>query len=541
MLCAVCEKGWYPSSSSCLQCSEDMSDSIWFTAGLSVGIIVAVIVIVLLDLRFGWSRAKAGSQRLKLMVNCVQQMTVMVMFPVKWPDAVKDMGKLFSSFSIDVSIVSPTCLGVPMDFFSRFAISVTLVFFGIFLPWVVAALVAVSTAACRGRTRGEQREQGQGDGGEGGDAPTFRQIFRATWRRVQPTAARYSLLIMLFAHPAVSGQTFFFFSCQEIDGDMYLIADYSLRCNDAAWRRMLPLALFMVIFFVIGVPLLLLVLLVNNRTAIKKIGRAVNEALEETAVLEEMGETIDIDKARALYRNIDVDSSGSIDFAEFTKFWLNHNDREAGTSGEVADIVKKMTQRTDSPEVKSLGRTALGLMNSRVGRRRSIRRKRTGTAIGNALATSHAAEQDEEDARTVHEGAVEGRVRGMVVGEREREGTAPRTQSRSSLEMVTVVGAVGRRGGEGKGNSNNRETDASTEAKGAAGGMLENRPKASMRKRGSLVAAHISHQQVTRNLAGDVQGATLARERMAAEGDGVEMMLGVLWLNYKPEYFFFDM
>ena len=383
--------------------------------------------------------------------------------------------------------------------------------------------------------------RGGGGGGEGGDAPTFRQMFLATWRRVQPTAARYSLLIMLFAHPAVSGQTFFFFSCQEIDGDMYLIADYSLRCNDAAWRRMLPLALFMVIFFVIGVPLLLFILLVNNRTAIKKIGRAVNEALEETTVLEEMGETIDIDKARALYRNIDVDSSGSIDFAEFTKFWLNHNDREAGTSGEVADIVKKMTQRTDSPEVKSLGRTALGLMNSRVGRRRSIRRKRTGTAIGNALATSHAAEQDEEDARTVHEGAVEGRVRGMVVGEREREGTAPRTQSRSSLEMVTVVGAVGRRGGEGKGNSNNRETDASTEAKGAAGGMLENRPKASMRKRGSLVAAHISHQQVTRNLARDVQGATLARERMAAEGDGVEMMLGVLWLNYKPEYFFFDM
>ena len=210
-------------------------------------------------------------------------------------------------------------------------------------------------------------------------------------------------------------------------------------------------------------------------------------------------------------------------------------------SGELTEIVRMISLSKDSPEdVELLSHRALDLVNRRVGHRRSIRRKGTGTAIGNALVTFHDAEQDEEDAPTVHEGKVEGRVRGMVVGERGMEGTAPRTQSRTTFEMtVAVVGAVG--GIEGKGNSKNRETDASTETKGAAGGMLENRPKASMRKRGSLVAAHISHQQVTRNLAGDVQGATLARERLAAEGDGVEMMLGVLWLNYKPEYFFFDM
>ena len=159
---------------------------------------------------------------------------------------------------------------------------------------------------------------GVGDrGGEGAfsvDTPTFRQIFWARWRRVQPTAARYSLMIMLFAHPAVSGQTFFFFSCQEIDGEMYLIADYSLRCHVTEWLRVLPFALFMVVFFVIGVPLLLLILLVKYRTAIKKIGRAVDEALAEAAVLNEMGANLDIDQARALYRQVDVDNSGSIDF-----------------------------------------------------------------------------------------------------------------------------------------------------------------------------------------------------------------------------------
>jgi hypothetical protein len=53
-------------------------------------VVVAVIAMVLLDIRFGWTRAKAqkrgvspGSYRLKLMVNCVQQITVITLFPGK--------------------------------------------------------------------------------------------------------------------------------------------------------------------------------------------------------------------------------------------------------------------------------------------------------------------------------------------------------------------------------------------------------------------------------------------------------------------------
>ena len=94
MLCAVCEDGWYRRSSMCMHCGDDISEDIWFTAGVSISIAIVVVGIVLLDLRFGFSRAKAGSQRLKSIVNCVQQMTVMMLFPVDWPDAVKDMSAL---------------------------------------------------------------------------------------------------------------------------------------------------------------------------------------------------------------------------------------------------------------------------------------------------------------------------------------------------------------------------------------------------------------------------------------------------------------
>ena len=543
MLCAVCETGWYRrrSSAVCTQCPSNMSESIAFTAAFSFGIALVVIGLVLLDLRFGWSRSKAGSQRLKLMVNCVQQMTVMILFPVNWPDAVKEMGALFASFSLDVSIVSPTCLGVPMNYYNRFGISAGLVFAGIIMPWIVAALVSLITACRGGSAGGGQRKRrqggtrtaaaggrdgaggadhmediaGEGDGVGGGGRSTsgestlFAETFRATWRRVQPTAARYSLMVMLFAHPALSGQTFFFFSCRAIDGDEYLVADYSLRCGlkDAEWRRLLPFALFMVVFFVIGIPLLLLVLLVKHRAMIKKIGRAFDESRAEVEVLEELGENVDIDKARALYRKVDIDHSGSINFAQFTKFQLIQNEAEAETSSEMVNIVKMITKSKDSPkEVESLGRRALGLMNARVGRGRSIQRRSTASVIGNALRTFHdAAQEDEEDADV-------------------------------SLDMVVADG-VG--GVEGRANTENQEVDASTETKGAAEDE-ETRPRASTR-RARLVAAHILHQDASHAMAGDVQGAILAKERAAAEKDGVEMMLGVLWMNYKPECFFFDM
>ena len=192
----------------------------------------------------------------------VQQLTVLIMFPAKWPDEVKALGAIFEGFSIDVSIVSPTCLGIPMDFYSRFSFSAAFVFAGITAPWVVAAFVASVMACCeqaRGRREGRH---GDNEEGERGRSPSgYGHMLRTKWRRVQPTAARYSLIVVLFAHPAVSGQTFLFFSCQTIDDGSYLVADYSLRCDDDGWQRMLPFALFMVIGFVVGVPLMLLILL----------------------------------------------------------------------------------------------------------------------------------------------------------------------------------------------------------------------------------------------------------------------------------------
>ena len=273
----------------------------------------------------------------------------------------------------------------------------------------------------------------------------------------------------------------------------YLVADYSLRCDVDEWRRRLPFAIFMVIFFVIGVPLLLLILLVRYRAVIKKMGRAIDESEVEAVVLKKLGETIDIDKARALYAQVDVDHNGSIDFVEFATFWLHHIEGEGDRAfGGLTILAKKIRMNNDDPDVvKSLVDKVLAVSNDRVGNRRSIRRESTDTTSGTGA--PHNAVPDVEDA-----------IR-------------------------------------------QQEVNASTETKGAAEETLEDRPEArKIRKRTSLVAEHILnlHQEVTRTLAEEEprnKRVILASELAVVEEDGIEMMLGVLWMNYKPEYYFFDM
>lgn len=250
----------------------------------------------------------------------------------------------------------------------------------------------------------------------------------------------------------------------------YLVADYSLRCHDADWQQMLPFALFMVVFFVIGVPLLLLVLLVRHRAAIKTIGRAIEEALAEKEVLEVFGESIDIDKARALYRQVDIDQSGSIDFPEFAKFWLDHNKGEDGLSDELAEMIDTIQQERDIEAIKTLGRKVRDRMRARG--HRSIRR------------------------RCVEDGSA-----------------------------VVLDGARG----EEKGETEHQELGTPTETKGAAEGAQDARPSSSVESAQHLEVVRIA------------QGVILAKERAAVEEDGMEMMLGMLWMAYKPEHFYFDM
>ena len=341
----------------CKECPKDLSEAEGWTFGLGFGALSILIIMVALDIKFGWTRERAGGQ-LKTVVNAVQEMTVIILFPVKWPPMVKQLGKFFEVFSVDVQVLSPTCLGIPFDFYQRFMWSSSVALACALGPFLGGAITALVRAFFHRRCGCWPKSTVVGDGGQKkekqgakltvfynkhivrndghlqeqlnkipsliaeyeGDYPkmwqvlekkyvhdrsTFTTRFRAAWRAALPVVFIYSMAVILFVHPAVSGQSFYFFRCHEIkDMDTsdslltagvaeardpsYLVADYSLECYDDTWFKMLPYAIIVTGGFSFGIPLYLLIALCRHRKAIKELGRlAIIEEKAEKAAGEE--------------------------------------------------------------------------------------------------------------------------------------------------------------------------------------------------------------------------------------------------------------
>ena len=192
---------------------------------------------------------------------------------IQWPRMVVELGKYFAFMSVDVSIASPVCFGIVFTFYERFMWSTAMAWSLIVLPTIGAIFASLVFAAfpkvcCCGKSLpNEQRG--------------FWNRFWAMWERAKTRGWQYSMIVILFVHPAVSGQAFFYFSCQAIMNNMenptkptyYLVADYSLECYDDDWYTLLPLAIFQVVGFAMGVPAFFMYLLRKHRVAIIKFGQ----------------------------------------------------------------------------------------------------------------------------------------------------------------------------------------------------------------------------------------------------------------------------
>ena len=186
---------------------------------------------------------------------------------------VVELGTYFAFMSVDVSIASPVCFGIAFTFYDRFVWSTAMAWSLIVLPTIGAIFASLVFAVCPwvcccGKSLPNE-QQG------------FWNRFWAMWERAKTRGWQYSMIVILFVHPAVSGQAFFFFSCQAIMNNVenptkptyYLVADYSLECYDDAWYSLLPLAIFQVVGFAMGVPAFFMFLLRKNRIAIMEFGR----------------------------------------------------------------------------------------------------------------------------------------------------------------------------------------------------------------------------------------------------------------------------
>ena len=83
------------------------------------------------------------------------------------------------------------------------------------------------------------------------------------------------VLLIFLCYPGITQTVFKFFQVQTFDGEYgtYLMADYSIDANGAAYKAVTPYAVAMIFVWPFGVPFLIGVLLLRTRTALLEIRR----------------------------------------------------------------------------------------------------------------------------------------------------------------------------------------------------------------------------------------------------------------------------
>ena len=247
-LCAVCAAGYtrWSSSVQCYPCPVDRAASIGAAIASLLGILVLLGLCVVLNRR-------ATNGTLRVLIHGGQMMSVVILFPVDWPDSLVSLGHgLQSALNLDVvSIASPSCLGAPLNFYSRFLALVAATAALVMLPVTFAC---IRNASCWLRCRPCRRI--------GCGAPPKMSLAQ----RVGGSATlRDVFLFVLLLHPTVSGQAFFHFRCRKIDEKWYLMADYTLSCTSGTWAAMTIPIILVILLFSLGVPIFLAAVLWKKR------------------------------------------------------------------------------------------------------------------------------------------------------------------------------------------------------------------------------------------------------------------------------------
>eukprot|EP00947_MAST-08B_sp_MAST-8B-sp1_P003406 g3406.t1 len=192
-------------------------------------------MLVLLALCLYFNR-KAPNGMLRPLINAAQMMMVVLMFPVNWPESIRIMTHILEGINFSfVTIASPSCMGIQINFYGRLIITIIVTGAIIGLPWLLSKLRHCA----------------------GGNAEKWREAVKARLRD--------TFLIIVLFHPTLSGMAFYHFRCQTVANTSYLMADYSLVCGDETWHWMLIPVLFVIIFFALGTPLLFAFVLWRRR------------------------------------------------------------------------------------------------------------------------------------------------------------------------------------------------------------------------------------------------------------------------------------
>jgi hypothetical protein len=177
---------------------------------------------------------------------------------VPWPTIFVQIAMPLGIFNLDLlSIFAKTSCGVNVRFFDRFLLHMM-------LPVMVVATVLVALGVARTCTP---------------------KTKKAKLIRINETASKITILVILLLFPGLSTKIFQMMKCVSIEGieGELLVEDYNIVCHRGEHVGYTVLAGVFLCVYVIGIPLVMFVLLWWNRKHLHDVGSAkhhgVNAAL----------------------------------------------------------------------------------------------------------------------------------------------------------------------------------------------------------------------------------------------------------------------
>ena len=226
-LCAICDENYtrFSANSLCTKCPENLGVSIFFS------VLFTLLAAACLWLFLWISRVSRGSS-IRPIINAWQTMSIVLLTSDDWPEAVKWVEKfLLHTVNLDIiSLASPSCLGVPLNFYRRFALTVSGSAVLVGAPWLFSV------------RKWWHRKK-----------PRLR--FWKAWVKAKEQCLADSILLMLLLYTLGTTQALSHFRCLRVGTTDYLIADFTIECGDATWNGVTFFVTIVILVFSIGAPL----------------------------------------------------------------------------------------------------------------------------------------------------------------------------------------------------------------------------------------------------------------------------------------------
>ncbi|KAA0148487.1 hypothetical protein FNF31_07409 [Cafeteria roenbergensis] len=239
--CAYCAQGYYRRTSDCERCPDQ-------PILLILAFIVAVVLVAALGLYL--SSRNINVALINTGVDTFQVLSLFTTARISWPDEVRTIFELMSTFSLNIEITAPECLIPSLSYETKW----WMVMLVPILTQVGLLLVFLGYALFKRFVKGQRG--------------------RRKFCSHAPKLVSAFMVALYFYYVLVSRKVMDVFDCEPVpnagDDALYMAAGTLDKCGEPGGlqARLQPFAVFFLLFYTLGLPLVLLVIMYRKRFVI---------------------------------------------------------------------------------------------------------------------------------------------------------------------------------------------------------------------------------------------------------------------------------